>query len=146
MYLTLLLIALAIVAGLGFYAGSLLYKLRRQQRLRNQNTQQRIQNISQSIQTIAMAVEQQQCNLSEGCIRLFHLLEALPVADKPDFSEQFVGLYTLYNKIKNLPTHDDRKAQSKIQTKQQDIQREEWEAQLASQILGEVAVLKTFSI
>jgi len=142
----LLLVALTIIACLGFYAGSLLFKLRTQRQLRDRKTQQRIDNISQSIQTIARALEQQQCNVSEGCIRLFHLLEALPLNDKPNFSQQFTGLYSLYEQVKDLPTHDARKAQTKRETKRQDIQREEVEAELESQILLEVAVLKTFTI
>jgi hypothetical protein len=140
------LIALSVVAGLVFYAGSLIFKLRMQQKLRDQKTQQRIDNISQSIQTIAKALEQQQCNLSEGCIRLFHLLEALPLKDKPDFSKKFTGLYTLYAHVQDLPTHDDRKAQSKKEIKHQDLQREELEAQMETQILKDVSVLKKFSI
>ena len=141
-----LLVALSIVAVLAFYAGSLLFKLNTQKRLREQKTQQRIENISESIQTIAKALEQQQCNLSEGCIRLFHLLEALPIKNKPDFSQQFVGLYSLYNEVKGLPTHDMRKAQHKKETKRQDLQREELEAQFESQIMRDVAVLKAFNI
>lgn len=141
-----LLVALSIVAGLAFYAGSLLFRLRAQQLQRNQKTLNRISNISESIQTIAKALDQQQCNLSEGCIRLFHLLEALPIKNKPDFSQQFVGLYSLYDKVKNLPTHENRKTQTKIQTKIQDLQREELEAQFETQILSEVSKLKTFVI
>jgi hypothetical protein len=141
-----LFIAFSIVAGLSFYAGSLLFKLKTQQQLRNQKTQQRINNITESIQTIAKALEQQQCNLSEGCIRLFHLLEALPVKDKPDFSQQYTGLYSLYFKVKDLPTHEARKTQTKSETKQQDLHREELEARLESQILNDVSVLKTFEI
>jgi hypothetical protein len=146
MNIVLLLVALSVVAALAFYAGSLLFKLRIQQQLRNQKTQQRVDNILQSIQTIAKTLEQQQCNLSEGCIRLFHLLEALPIKNKPDFSQKFVGLYSLYDQIKDLPTHEARKSQTKKETKQQDLQREELEAQLETQILNDVSVLKTFTI
>lgn len=146
MNIVFLLIALSIIAGLGFYAGSLLFKLRTQQQLRKQKTHNRINSISQSIQTIAKALEQQQCNLSEGSIRLFHLLEALPVKDKPDFSQKFTGVYSLYDQVKELPTHETRKLQTKRETKQQDLQREELEAQMASQILKDVSVLKTFTI
>jgi hypothetical protein len=140
------LVALAIIAGLSFYAGYLVFRLRTQQKLRKQKTQQRINKIFQSIQTIAKTLEQQQCNLSEGCIRIFHLLEALPVKNKPDYSQQFIGIYSLYNQVKDFPTHDVRKAQSKIETKKQDLQREELEAQLESQILRDVSVLKTFVV
>ena len=140
------LVALAIIAGLSFYAGYLVFRLRTQQKLRKQKTQQRINKIFQSIQTIAKTLEQQQCNLSEGCIRIFHLLEALPVKNKPDYSQQFIGIYSLYNQVKDFPTHDVRKTQSKIETKKQDLQREELEAQLESQILRDVSVLKTFVV
>jgi hypothetical protein len=146
MNIVLLLVAISVVVGLIFYTGSLLLKLRAQQQLRDQKTQKRIDSISESIQTIAKALDQQQCNLSEGCIRLFHLLEALPVKNKPDFSLQFSGLYSLYHKVKDLPTHETRKLQTKAETKQQDLQREELESQLESQILKDVSVLKTFAI
>jgi len=146
MNIALLLIALLIVAGLVAYAGLLIFKLRTQQILRKQKTQKRIDKISVSIQTIAKALDQQQCNLSEGCIRLFHLLEALPVKDKPDFSKQFKGLYSLYEQVKDFPTHDVRKLQGKDVTKKQDLQREELEAQLESQILNDVSVLKTYVV
>jgi hypothetical protein len=146
MNIAFIVIALSIVGSLAFYAGSLIFKLRTQRKLRNQKTQQRIDNISESIQTIAKALEQQQCNLSEGCIRLFHLLEALPVKDKPDFAQQFSGLYSLYHQVKDIPTHDARKLQSKRKTQQQDLQREELEAQLETQILNDVAVLTKFAI
>jgi hypothetical protein len=146
MNIVILLVAFAVVAVLAFYAGSLLFKLRAQQQLRNEKTQKRVDNISQSIQTIAKALDQQQCNLSEGVVRLFHLLEALPIKDKPDFSQEFKGLYSLYAQVKDLPTHEARKEQTKKVTKQQDLQREELEAQLDSQILKEVSVLKTFAV
>jgi len=146
MNITFYLVALSIVVGLTSYAGYLIFKLRIQQKLRSQKIQYRIDNISESIQTIAKALDQQQCNLSEGCIRLFHLLEAIPVKDKPDFSQQFRGLYSLYEQVKDFPTHDVRKLQSKRETKHQDLQREEIEAQLESQILNDVLVLKTFTV
>ena len=146
MNITFYLVALSIVVGLTSYAGYLIFKLRIQQKLRSQKIQYRIDNISESIQTIAKALDQQQCNLSEGCIRLFHLLEALPIKDKPDFSQQFRGLYSLYEQVKDFPTHDVRKLQSKRETKHQDLQREEIEAQLESQILNDVLVLKTFTV
>lgn len=146
MNLLMLLSALTIVAVLAFYAGSLLFKLKQQNRLREQKTQQRVDNICESIQTIAKALEQQQCNLSEGSIRLYHLLEALPIMKKPDFSRQFPSLYSLYDQVKTLPTHKARKSQSKIETRRQDTQREELEAQLESQVMMEVSILTTFDV
>jgi hypothetical protein len=48
--------------------------------------------------------------------------------------------------VKDFPTHDVRKAQSKIETKKQDLQREEIEAQMESQILNDVSELKTLMV
>ena len=48
--------------------------------------------------------------------------------------------------MKDLPTHEIRKTQSKSETKKQDLQREELEAELETQILKDVSVLKSFSI
>jgi hypothetical protein len=146
MNIVFLFVGISVIGFLAFYTGSLLFKLRSQHQFRKQKTKKRIDNISESIQTIAKALDQQQCNLSEGCIRLYHLLEALPVKNKPNFSLQFSGLYSLYYKVKDLPTHEIRKSQSKMETKQQDLQREELESQLESQILKDVSILKTFVI
>ncbi len=146
MTMLLLFAALIIIAVLAFYAGSLLFKLKSQNAIREQKTQQRLTSISQSIQTIAMAVEQQQCNLSEGCIRLFHLLEALPINDRPNFSEQYQGVYALYEQVKNLPTHQARAEQSKAEIRQQDKLRESFEKEHHAQILTDMQQLKSFSV
>jgi hypothetical protein len=137
---------LLIIAGLSFYAGSLLFKLKKQNQVRAEKTQQRIDNITQSIQTIAKAVDQQQCNLSEASIRLYHLLEALPLKDKPDYSASYPNVYTLYDAVKDLPTHQARKDQPKLQTRKQDMHREDLEAKLESNILKEMAELSRFSV
>ncbi|MFT2092820.1 DUF2489 domain-containing protein [Paraglaciecola sp. 2405UD69-4] len=142
----LLISALVIIAGLAFYAGSLLFKLKAQTLQKEKTTQKRVENIVESIQTIALAIEQQQCNLSEGCIRLTHLLECLPIADKPDFKAQYPGLYELYAAVEHLPTHEKRKAQSKQETWKQDLFREEIEAKLSSKIMAEVSSLSKFTL
>ena len=135
-----------IMGGLAFYAGRLLFRLRKQQRRRLKNTQQRILHVTQSIQTISMAVEQQQCNLSEGCIRLSTLLASLPIMDPPDYAELYPGVHELNNKVQNLPTHDARKLLTGTERKQQDMQREEDEARLENKILQEVSQLKHFTV
>jgi hypothetical protein len=139
-------VAVLIVAGLGFYAGSLLSKVKAQKDARNKKTQDRVDTITLSIQTIAKAVSQQQCNLSEASIRLYHLLEAIPVNNKPDYSHAYPSIYALYEQVKDLPTHQARKEQSKLETRKQDMKREEIEAQLESKILLEMQSLSTFSV
>lgn len=142
----LLITALIVTAGLAFYAGSLLFKLKAQKLKKQNTTKLRIKKIVESIQTIALAIAQQQCNLSEGSIRLVHLLECLPATNKPNINEQYPALYELFIAVEHLPTHEKRKAQSKKETYQQDLFREELEAKLSSKILNEVSTLTKLTI
>lgn len=137
---------MAIIGGLAFYAGRLLFRLRRQELRRQENIQQRIAHITQSIQTISMAVEQQQCNLSEGCIRLSNLLASVPVTNPPNYAERYPAVHELHNKVANLPTHDSRKLLIPSERRRQDMQREKDEERLESKILLEVGQLKLFSV
>lgn len=133
---------LLIIAALGVYAGRLLHQLHNQQQRTRQVRQERINKITESIQTIAMAVEQQQCNLSEGSIRLCELLQALPLTNPPVFASEYPALFTLYHQVRELPTHQARKQQPRKETERQDNVREEQESLLESTILKEVAELK----
>ncbi|MEO9943729.1 MAG: DUF2489 domain-containing protein [Paraglaciecola sp.] len=142
----LFIIALIVIGALAFYAGSLLFQLKVQTQRKENTAKLRIEKIIESIQTIALAIEQQQCNLSEGCIRLVHLLECLPVSNKPNVNEQYPALYELFIAVEHLPTHDKRKAQSKKETFKQDVFREELEAKLSSKILNEVSTLTKFTV
>ncbi|WP_438865121.1 DUF2489 domain-containing protein [Neptunicella sp.] len=142
----LLILALIIVASLAFYAGQLLFKLRQQTRLQQQRRQDRVENITKSIKTIAMAMEQQQCNISEGAIRLCILLESLPINPLPDFAARFPALHDLYRQVKHMPTHEERQKQSRMERRKMDLIREELEAQMETSILKEVAILRHFSI
>lgn len=145
-FLIIIFVALSVIGCLAFYASSLLLKLNKQKRLQGQKRQQRVLRITQSIQTISLALEQQQCNLSEGCIRLYHLLECIPIDNRPDYSQHYPALYGLYEKVNKLATHDDRKQLKPSELRKQDEQREEDESQLESKILVEVSKLKNFTI
>jgi hypothetical protein len=139
-------LAVLVVAGLGFYAGKLLWELKRQNRRQELARQKRIDSITESIQVIAKAMEQQQCDLSEGCIRICNLLTAIPAKEQPDYASIYPSIYTLYGKIEHMPTHKEREQLPKKDRLRQDIQRAEWEAELETSILPEVTKLKTFNI
>lgn len=141
-----LILMLVIVTAMAFYAGRLLYKLRAQNKLKEARRKERLTNIIESINTIAAAMAQQQCNLSEGSIRLYHLLEALPVLNKPNYADIYTGVYALFEQVKDLPSHEERKQLSTDERKAQDTFREECEARLETTILKDVAQLKQFSI
>lgn len=138
--------ALLIIGVLTYYAGKMLFLLRQQNKKVANNRRQRIARIIQSVQTISKAAAAAQCNLSEASIRLYHLHESLPVDDKPHYASCYPGLYELYIRVSDLPTHEARQQLSKQTLRLQDTAREEWEAELKSQILAEVAKLTVFSL
>jgi len=134
-----------IIVALGIYAGKLLFTLK-QQKLRQQRARdKRIGLIVQSIQTIAFAMQQQQCNYSEGAIRICNLLKALPIANIPDYSLIYPKLHNLFDKIKDYPTHEDRNTLSKQELRKQDRQREQFESEAESGIQEEIIRLRVFS-
>jgi hypothetical protein len=138
--------ALAIIVGLSFYAGKLLFQLKAQRDKQTKIRNERIETILTSVRTIAMAMAQQQCEISEGVIRLTHLLDALPLQPAPDFAAQYPGIYTLHQKIAHFDTHDKRAALSKAERRQQDRERGSIEAEYESQIIGEVTKLQHYRI
>ncbi len=138
-------IALLIIALLSFYAGKLLFQLKLQKQQQQLLLNQRIETFVESIQTIALAIEQQQCNLSEGVIRLVNLLESLPTIPPISCQKEYPSIYALFVEVRHLPTHDARAALSKKERFAQDKVREEHEARLESKILQEVKGLTTFT-
>lgn len=141
---TIMLLGALIIAGLAFYAGKLLFLLQRQNNQQQQRRQQRVESISQSIRTIAMAMEQQQCDLSEGCIRICNLLDLLPLQPQPDFTNQFPNMHKLYEGIKHMPTHQERQQQPRKERRAMDAERAELEVQYESKIHPELQVLQQF--
>lgn len=135
-----------VLVPLAFYAGKLLFQLQQQDKARSKIREDRVNNITESIQTIAFAMSQQQCNLSEGAIRLVNLLESLPIPSQPDWKITYPALFSLYDSVKLLPTHEARAALSRQQRAEQDQSREEQETRLESKILDEVMLLKAFVV
>lgn len=134
--------AVLIIAALAFYAGQLLFQLKRQKQQQHAAVKQREDYLRQSIQTIAQALDQQQCGLSEGSIRLCVLLENFDQAS--DHAERFPALHELYGRIKHMPTHKAYSELPKPERRRMQLEREEHEAELESQILKEIQVLKSF--
>jgi hypothetical protein len=57
-----------IIIALGIYAGRLIFMVKRQGEQQQQVRNKRIASKQSSIQTIAFAIQQQQCDLSEGTV------------------------------------------------------------------------------
>ena len=88
-------IALGIIAGVSFYAFKLLRKLREQNTLIKQAKIARTKRLKESMVIIAKAMQNGDCNHSEGVIRLSMLLLPLGLSLQP-----YQAMYALYNIVK----------------------------------------------
>ncbi len=137
-------VAAVIIVLLGVYAGRLLFLVKQQKSQQQQVRDKRIASMQMSIQTIAFAIQQQQCDLSEGVIRICRLLEALPLSPQPDFEHQYPATHKLFDLVKDYPTHEMRAMLSKSERRSQDKERGEYESELECAILKETDALRTF--
>lgn len=142
--IVLLIFGALIIAGLAFYAGKLLWLLQQQKQQQLQQAEQQqhqqLQNqlyVEQSIFTICKAVDAGQCELSEGALRVWVLLNRLPEQQQGPLATDYPGIYQMYLTVKEMPTHQARKEQPKQATLAQDKQRLQAEKNLAPQILAE---------
>mgnify|MGYP006209798423 CR=1 FL=1 len=62
------------------------------------------------------------------------------------FATEFPGLYGLYEKVKEMPTHEARRALKRNEVMKMDLERSGYEAELEAQILEDVARLKDFQL
>jgi len=146
-------ISIVIILGLAFYAGMLISKIRSQTKLNNKKIEQqktkrreRNERICESIRVIAIATSQDQCNVSEAVIRLTVLLETLSLEDPIDVEATYPALSALFQKIKDMPTHEERKKVPVKALKKLDIQRQVFEAEHQDEIIKESLLLAKFSI
>ena len=144
----LLLAAAVIVAALAFYAGKLLWQLQQQTKKRQQDELQYQQKLADkrryltdSIILICRAMLEQQCELSEGALRVWVLLDHLQPDRQPDPVLSYPGLHQMYQVVKDMPTHEARKQQTKQQLFQQDKIRLNAEQELKQAILADSKAL-----
>lgn len=76
--------------------------------------QDRIQYIYSSLNVIARAVLDDQCPLTEGCIRMAVLMDNLSL--DCDTKHRFAPVFTIYNATRHIPTHGNWKT---LERKQQ---------------------------
>lgn len=128
-----------IVLLLSIYLGYLLQELRKQkkkveeaEKFLSQKNQERHEFRVSSLETIALATLQEQCEISEACIRIKKLLEYYPdVADQ----KSLVIIQEMYNEIKSFDTLEARNALSKQEKFKQDTQRFKIEEQYRESFL-----------
>lgn len=138
MWTTILLIfGIAIIMAMGAYSLYLFAQLRKQKQLFEQAKQARITRIKESIEIIARAMQSNECNHSEGVIRLRMLLEPLGQKRLQDYP----AMWALFEVVQDMPTHDERKALKKNERMKLDLARESKEVELEEQIKEEVLQL-----
>jgi hypothetical protein len=146
MNIILIIAGVAVIAALAVYAYQLVSKVKSQQEKQQAVRDKRVVSMQTSVQTIAFAIQQQQCDLSEGVIRICRLLEAMPVTPHPDYAKEFPFTHELFEKVKSYPTHEARSLLTKTQRREQDKERQELESQLESKILTETEALRNLVV
>lgn len=148
-YWLIIVLAVVVIASLAFYAGKLLKQLSVQKQTQQQAkvAQQKAlakhdQNVLASVKIIVRAMQEEQCDFSEGCWRLSVLLDSLKLTS--ELAQQFPAIFKLYNEIKHLSILDDRKQLEKKQRMKQDYQRFTIEAQLHSEIVSDLDLLQQY--
>jgi hypothetical protein len=145
MTLLIIIAAALIVAGLAFYAGTLLWQLQQQSQAAARQLADKQQYLRDSIILICKAMRDEQCELSEGALRVWVLLDHLVPDHKPDPVTSYPGLHQMYQVVKDMPTHKARQAQAREVTARQDTVRLNAEQELKDFILADVeALLKRF--
>ena len=132
----LFIIGLVIIVAMTSYAVHLLLVLRKQKQAFRQARRNRVQRIKDSIQIIAKAMQNGDCNLSEGAIRLRMLLEPIGLSVK-----NYQALNQLYLVVEDMPTHEARRELKNNERMRLDLQRESAEADLDEQIKQELNLL-----
>lgn len=149
-WLVALIFAVIVVAALAFYAGKLLKQLAQQtkqqeaaEKAKQQAYKKHDTKILNSVVIITKAMQEEQCDFSEGCWRLSVLLDSLKLSNQLD--QKFPAIFELYNEIKNLSILENRKELTKKQRMREDYQRMTAETKLYEKIVEDLVVLKTFT-
>ncbi|HHF1624990.1 TPA: DUF2489 domain-containing protein [Haemophilus influenzae] len=129
-------IALFLVTGLTLYAIRLLKQLKVQKELIAKAKNNRVIRLKESIDIIARAMQSGECNLSEGVIRLTMLL--MPFGKN---LSSYPAMANLYEVVRDMPTHDDRKLLEKRERMRLDLERESAEVQFEQDIKKELYIL-----
>lgn len=132
----LFILAVLIVLSMAGYALSLWLKIYRHKKQLKQAQFTRYLNITESIEIIAKAMQTEQCELSEGVLRLKPLLDVLgkKLADYP-------AMWALYLVVQDMPILGARKNLKRNERMKLDLERENKEIELQTQIKQELETL-----
>ncbi len=136
------------VAGLAFYAGQLLWQVKQQSLVKQEQKDKRLKYLTDSISFIAKAMKEEQCELSEGVLRIWVLLDHYNSEQElpKDYPALYPGFSALYEVIKDMPTHEARKKQGKQERFKMDVARWDAEKEHNDQIVTDITkIMEEFS-
>lgn len=143
-------VGLIVILLLAAYAGWLhlrLYRLRQKQAEQRAESEQKRQayeaSLQESIQIIAANLVHEDLNPSEGAIRIKHLMDGLELDTNE--RDQFAVFDRLFDAVKDMATHDARKALSPSERRRQDSEREAHEQQHKVELLAAARQLETYT-
>lgn len=137
-----------LVVGLAFYAGQLLWQVKQQSIEKQEQTEKRHKYLTDSISLIAKAMKEEQCELSEGVLRVWVLLDHYNSEQEApkDYPALYPGFAALYDVIKDMPTHEARKKQGKQERFKMDVTRWDAEKKHNAQIVTDISgIIEEFS-
>lgn len=123
-------VVVVVLAGVAAWLWWKVWRIGRQQVQMQQELEQqraraeldRLDYIHESLNVIASAVLDDQCPITEGCIRMAVLLDNLPL--DCDTKHRFSVLFEVYNATRHIPTHSNWKALERKQ--QRKFEQEMW--------------------
>lgn len=135
-------LALAIVAGLAFYAHTLWKEVRRRQAFRDDEMRRARENCLFSLGALAAAMRAEQIDLVEGALRCKVLLEIID----PGLVEReaFRVFSTVHAETRHLHTHSARKELTSRQRMEEDRQRMAVESTHKRALLDAAQAVETF--
>lgn len=137
-----------LVVGLAFYAGQLLWQVKQQGIVQQEQKDKRHKYLTDSISFIAKAMKEEQCELSEGVLRIWVLLDHYNSEQESpkDYPALYPGFAALYDVIKDMPTHEARKKQGKQERFKMDVARWDAEKDHGEQIATDISkIMEEFS-
>lgn len=130
----LLILAILIILSMAGYAFYLWRQVQKQNALIKKKQSDRLLRLIESVELIARAMKQEQCDLSEGVIRLHYLLGTLGQPKLADFP----SMQALFDVVQEMPILDERKNLKKSERMKQDLARLRAEADLREKIYLEI--------
>lgn len=116
--LILLVIGSLIVVAMAGYAVYLLIKLQQQKKAFKAARIARVERLKESIEIISKAMQSGDCELSEGVLRLYMLLQPLGLN-----LNRYPAMSRLYAVVMDMPTHDAYKALKRQERMRLDLTR-----------------------